>query len=180
MAPELLPRISGRRSAPPFDPWEKLRRQAGGRRAFGKTDLDPPRAVGAPVGWVGSSVALQCEARCTFLPEGTVPGKEEAVVHDEMKRHAVRVLRGAGHTQCEVSEQLGVSVRTIRGIETEAAMQPENERRKACGRGVGRPSKVAPFEEYIGQLLREEPELRTLEILRRCRERGYAGGKSAL
>jgi len=39
MAPELLPRISGRRSAPPFDPWEKLRSETGESPPLDETQL---------------------------------------------------------------------------------------------------------------------------------------------
>jgi hypothetical protein len=47
-------------------------------------------------------------------------------------------------------------------------------------RGVGRPSTVAPFAPQIEVWLRQEPALSGAEILRRAREVGYRGGKSAL
>lgn len=46
-------------------------------------------------------------------------------------------------------------------------------------RGIGRPSKVATFRKWVEDLLEREPELPTLEVLRRAREDGYQGGKSA-
>jgi len=47
-------------------------------------------------------------------------------------------------------------------------------------RGVGRPSTVAPFAPQIEGWLREQPGLSGAEVLRRAREVGYRGGKSAL
>jgi len=47
-------------------------------------------------------------------------------------------------------------------------------------RGVGRPSTVAPFAPQIESWLREAPALSGAEVLRRAREVGYRGGKSAL
>jgi hypothetical protein len=47
-------------------------------------------------------------------------------------------------------------------------------------RGVGRPSTVAPFAPQIEAWLREQPGLSGADILRRAREVGYRGGKSAL
>jgi len=47
-------------------------------------------------------------------------------------------------------------------------------------RGVGRPSTVAPFAPQIEVWLRQEPALSGAEVLRRAREVGYRGGKSAL
>ena len=47
-------------------------------------------------------------------------------------------------------------------------------------RGVGRPSTVAPFAPQIEVWLREAPMLSGAEVLRRAREVGYQGGKSAL
>jgi hypothetical protein len=47
-------------------------------------------------------------------------------------------------------------------------------------RGVGRPSTVAPFAPQIEAWLRETPALSGADVLRRAREVGYQGGKSAL
>ena len=47
-------------------------------------------------------------------------------------------------------------------------------------RGVGRPSTVAPFAPQIEGWLREAPSMSGAEVLRRAREVGYRGGKSAL
>jgi hypothetical protein len=44
---------------------------------------------------------------------------------------------------------------------------------------VGRPSKAQPFRAFVVDLLLKQPNLRSLEIVRRAREAGYQGGKSA-
>jgi len=50
----------------------------------------------------------------------------------------------------------------------------------AIKRSVGRPSKAQPFRAFVVDLLLKQPGLRSLEVVRRARQAGYAGGKSAL
>jgi hypothetical protein len=47
-------------------------------------------------------------------------------------------------------------------------------------RSVGRPSKAQPFKPFVLDLLLKQPNLRSLEIVRRAKQAGYEGGKSAL
>jgi hypothetical protein len=47
-------------------------------------------------------------------------------------------------------------------------------------RSVGRPSKAQPFKPFVVDLLLKQPNLRSLEIVRRAKQAGYEGGKSAL
>ncbi len=47
-------------------------------------------------------------------------------------------------------------------------------------RGIGRPSVVESFRPQLGALLQADPRMKTIEILQRMRQAGYAGGKSAL
>jgi hypothetical protein len=49
----------------------------------------------------------------------------------------------------------------------------------ASGRAVGRPSTAAPFEQPLARWVAGEPSVSTSELLRRAREIGYRGGKSA-
>jgi hypothetical protein len=75
---------------------------------------------------------------------------------------------------------VGVSVRTVQRIVAEQAvttfdMDAERERRR-----VGRPSKAEVVRAYLVGELAKEPDLMALELLRRARLQGYAGGKSAL
>jgi hypothetical protein len=47
-------------------------------------------------------------------------------------------------------------------------------------RQIGRPSMVASFRKPVLEILGQTPDLASLEILRRVREAGYKGGKTAL
>src|SRR5207302_4214707 len=47
-------------------------------------------------------------------------------------------------------------------------------------RQIGRPSRVANFRKQVVGILQETSDLPSLEILRRVRETGYQGGKTAL
>src|SRR5204862_845354 len=94
-------------------------------------------------------------------------------------RHEIQVLRRAGHSQADTAKRVGVSVDAVRRIEREGAVVNADDRAERRTRGIGRPSKAAPFGEKIRAWLAEEPTLPTLELLRRGREAGYAGHKTA-
>jgi transposase len=47
-------------------------------------------------------------------------------------------------------------------------------------RGIGRPSKVGPFRDRVAALLKEEPGLLSVEVLRRMQLEGYDGAKTAM
>lgn len=97
-----------------------------------------------------------------------------------LKRHEVKVLRDAGQTQAKVAKVTGVSTRSIRRIEGEPSVAAFDDAAEHQRRGIGRPSKVARFRDRVVQILEAEPEVDTVEILRRVREDGYDGAKSAL
>ena len=99
---------------------------------------------------------------------------------DPLKRHAVEVLLAAGHAQAEVSRLTGVSVRSVRRIAKEAPVTDTDETAQRRKRRVGRPSKTAPFRQFVAELLKAEPHLMSLEVLRRARLKGYDGGKTAM
>jgi transposase len=101
-------------------------------------------------------------------------------MHDMMKRHEVQVLRRAGVTQEQVAKLTGISVRAVRMIEEEPAVVAPDDEGEREKRGIGRPSKAEPFRPFVAKVLAEDPELLSLEILRRARLDGYQGGKSAL
>ena len=100
-------------------------------------------------------------------------------MHDMMKRHEVQVLRRAGHTQADVTRLTGVSEREVRRIEHEPPVTTADDAGEHRRRQLGRPSKAEPFRAFVARVLAEEPDLLSLEILRRARLDGYAGGKSA-
>ena len=99
-----------------------------------------------------------------------------------MKRHEIQVLRAAGHSQEEVGRLVGASVRTVRRVEKAPAVEAlgaEADAARKAKRKIGRPSKVESFRKWVDALFDKEPTLPTLEVLRRAREDGYDGGKSA-
>src|SRR5262245_54845656 len=101
-------------------------------------------------------------------------------VFDMLKRHEVQVLRKAGHSQAEVARISGVSERVVRRIEHEPPVTTIDDSAERSKRGIGRPSKAEPFRAFVLEQFKTEPDLLSLEILRRARFAGYSGGKSAL
>lgn len=97
-----------------------------------------------------------------------------------LKRHEVQVLLNAGHTQEDVARRVGASLRSVRRIANESVVAHVEDDRARDERQIGRPSKVESFRKLVGEILQEEPRIASLEILRRARLAGYAGGKSAL
>ena len=101
-------------------------------------------------------------------------------MHGQMKRHEIQVLREAGRKQGDVAEIAGVSERSVRRIEQEPAVEDFDDKAARDRRRVGRPSKVDPWLTKIAAWLQAEPDVMSLELLRRAREDGFDGGKSQL
>jgi transposase len=99
---------------------------------------------------------------------------------DMLKRHEIQVLRRAGHSQIEVATLAGVSRRSVQRVDTEATVTQIDAAREREERGIGRPAKAEPFRSVIAEILAQEPELLSVEILRRAKLKGYTGGKTAL
>ena len=59
-------------------------------------------------------------------------------------------------------------------------MEDQQDSSQPTKRSVGRPSKAQPFKPFVLDLLLKQPSLRSLEIVRRAKQAGYEGGKSAL
>jgi transposase len=97
-----------------------------------------------------------------------------------IQRHDVQVLLGAGHSQREVAELAQVSLRSVKRIAKELAVSKLDDDAEIRRRGVGRPSTVHQYEERIRQILSDEKDLPSVEILHRLRQQGYRGGKSAV
>jgi len=96
-----------------------------------------------------------------------------------MKRHEVQVLLGAGHSQADVARRTEISERAVRMIGNEPPVKIPETALALRLRHVGRPSKAELFRKYVAALLSREPDVMTLEILRRARLDGYLGGKTA-
>jgi transposase len=99
---------------------------------------------------------------------------------DMLKRHEIQVLRKAGHSLPNVAELAGVSIRSVQRVEDEAAVASLDSEAERARRRVGRPSKAEPFRAFVVEQLTKQPDVISLEILRRARLDGYSGGKSAL
>jgi len=99
---------------------------------------------------------------------------------DAMKRHAVQVLRKAGMAVDEIARITGTCARTVQRIGKEKAVEVIPVSVNSEKSGVGRPSKVEAFVSAVAEILKDEAELPSVEILHRVRQQGYTGGKSAL
>jgi len=97
-----------------------------------------------------------------------------------LKRHEVEILLKAGHRKTEVARLTGVSLCSVKRIAQEGPVMHVDDRAERAQRQVGRPSTVANFRKLILEILQHTPDLASLEILRRIREAGYEGGKTAL
>lgn len=96
-----------------------------------------------------------------------------------LKRHEIQVLLGAGFSASDVAKRSGVSLDSVRRVRLETAVEHTDDRAERAERKIGRPSKAAPFTERVAAWLKEEPELPTQELLRRAKEHGYPGSKTA-
>lgn len=99
-------------------------------------------------------------------------------MHGPMKRHEIQVLSKAGHTDQQVADITGVPTRSVRRIKAEPPVAGFDAAERTKERRVGRPPKVEAYRPFVTKLLADEPDLLTLEVLRRARLDGYNGGKS--
>ena len=99
---------------------------------------------------------------------------------DMLKRHEIQVLRRAGHSQIEVATLAGVARRTVQRVDGEATVTDIDIAREREARGIGRPAKAEPFRSVIAEILAGEPQLLSVEVLRRIKLKGYEGGKTAV
>ena len=97
-----------------------------------------------------------------------------------LKRHEVEILLKAGHSKAEVARLAGVSLCSVKRIAEEVPVVDVDDAAEREKRRIGRPSIVEDFRKPVVNILEEKPDLPSLEILRRVREAGYQGGKTAL
>ena len=107
-------------------------------------------------------------------------------MYTDAKRRDVHLLLSAGVPRKRIAEVTGVSIRTIRRMARDPAGVAEDAGGQVAstpkpGRsGPGRPSVVDEHRDLVAELLTETPKMKSLEVLRRLRERGYKGGKTAV
>jgi transposase len=97
-----------------------------------------------------------------------------------LKRHEVEILLKAGHPKTEVARLAGVSLCSVKRIAEEAPVVHVDDAAEREKRRIGRPSIVENFRKLTLEILEEKADLPSLEILRRVRQAGYQGGKTAL
>ena len=97
-----------------------------------------------------------------------------------LKRHEIEILLKAGHGKTEVARLTGVSLCSVKRIAQEGPVMHVDDAAERAQRQVGRPSTVTNFRKPILEILQHTSDLASLEILRRVREAGYEGGKTAL
>src|SRR6266536_3136073 len=83
-----------------------------------------------------------------------------------LKRHEVQVLLRAGHSQKDIAVRAGVSADTVRRVKREADVTQTDDASERRSRGIGRPSKAAPFAAPVRGWLAESADLPTQELLR--------------
>lgn len=105
---------------------------------------------------------------------------EERDPSDAMKRQDIRVLRKAGLTRDEIARRSGVSRRCVTCVLKESLVEELLRKVPARDIKVDRPSTALPFASHIQELFKSEPDLPTVDALRRIRLQGYTGGKTAL
>ena len=113
------------------------------------------------------------------MPGGASKGRSVGDMIPLLKRHEIQVLLGAGFTPTDVARRSGTSLDTVRRVRREKDVEHADDHAARVERRIGRPSKAAPFADRVARWLEAEPELPTQELLRRAKEHGYAGSKSA-
>jgi hypothetical protein len=84
-----------------------------------------------------------------------------------LKRHEVEILLKAGHAKTEVARLSGVSLRSVKRIAEERPVEHvDDDARERVKRQIGRPSMVPNFRKQVVEMVRETPDLASLEILR--------------
>jgi transposase len=104
----------------------------------------------------------------------------EVTMIPQLTRHKIQVLLEAGHSRAETSRLAKVSRRTVRRVAEEPGIEHVDDDQERARRKIGRPSTAEPFRALVEKLLQDEPQMLSVEVLRRARLDGYEGGKSAL
>lgn len=97
-----------------------------------------------------------------------------------MTRHEIQILRKVGSPASAIAAQAQVSERSVWRIGQEPPVTTSDDRAVVRAHRVGRPSTAAAVEPRLVEWLGEDARLPGIELLRRAREAGYPGGKSAL
>jgi transposase len=110
--------------------------------------------------------------------QGAKPGNEGEMI-PLLKRHEIQVLLKAGFSVADVAKRSSTSIDTVKRVRKEAPVESTDDRAHRAKKRVGRPSKAAPHADRVSAWLKAEPDLPTQELLRRAKEVGYDGNKTA-
>lgn len=113
-----------------------------------------------------------------LMPTGSRP-RDQGEMLSQLKRHEIQVLLRAGFTPADVAKRAQVSDDSVRRIQKEDAVEHTDDAAVRAQRRIGRPSKAAWLAERVEDWLADDPDLPTQELLRRAKESGYAGKKTA-
>lgn len=113
------------------------------------------------------------------MPPRVTRGCDDGEMLSLLKRHEIQVLLRAGFSAGDVAERSATSVATVRRVARESEVAHTDDKEARRQRRIGRPSKAAPFADRVRAWLAEDPDLPTQELLRRAKEVGYAGNKTA-
>ena len=83
-----------------------------------------------------------------------------------LKRHEVEILLKAGHSKMEVARLAGVSRRSVHRLAGEAPVVDVDDAAERVRRRIGRPSLVENFRKLVVEILEEQADLPSVEILR--------------
>jgi hypothetical protein len=95
------------------------------------------------------------------------------------KRREVKLLLRE-HKPAVVARRTGVSLSSVKRIAKEPDVFHLDDAAERRRRRIGRPSKVQGIRDDVVALLDRSPDIRSIDVLRRVRLLGYAGGKTAL
>jgi hypothetical protein len=127
-----------------------------------------------------SHPAIAGRAKTLSVPPAGKPQGGGRRMSGMLKRHEVEILLKAGHPKSEVAGLAGVSLCSVKRIAEETPVVHVDDAAERGKRRIGRPSLVEDFRKPVVKILEEQPDLPSLEILRRVRETGYQGGKTVL
>ena len=97
-----------------------------------------------------------------------------------VRRHKIQVQRQAGRSLVETAKQVGVSQSSVQRVVAEPPVTSFDNEAERAKRRIGRPSKAEPFRDMLARALVAQPDVLAVELLRRAKNDGYDGGKSAL
>jgi transposase len=97
-----------------------------------------------------------------------------------LDRHAVQKLVRAQVTAREIAQQFKISIRTVRRIVRESAVESGDDVAGRAARGIGRPGVTEAIRTRVRALLGDDPALPPGEVWRLLREDGTPLGLSTV